>query len=352
MLDLATGAQQPGPLPPGLTVVDGCAFAGDGSALAFSAEGPARPASVWTFSPRSWTVAPAVGGPTVGGPTVGRPAVHDRAVTPELRTLASGDGLRISGWLYRPAGTGPFPTVVSLHSGPESQERPGYNPLFQSLVDRRVAVFAPNVRGSSGLGRSFVNADNGAGRYGAIADVAACVAHLVDSGIAEPGRIGCMGRSYGGYLTLAALVTYPTLFAVGVDVCGMSDFETFYAGTEPWIAAAAIGKYGDPARDRELLRDLSPMTHIDRLVAPLLVVHGASDTNVPVCEAEQVVAALRARGVPHRYLLFDDEGHDFLHRANREAYLEAAVDWLTRHLRRLPPAVTEPSVRHGSPTSP
>ena len=106
--------------------------------------------------------------------------------------------------------------------------------------------------------------------------------HLVDAGIADPARIGCMGRSYGGYLTLAALTTYPDLFAVGIDVCGMSNFATFYRHTEPWIAAAAVGKYGDPVADAELLRDLSPITRIDRLRAPLLIVHGENDSNVPV----------------------------------------------------------------------
>jgi dipeptidyl aminopeptidase/acylaminoacyl peptidase len=324
ILGLVTGVERPVPPPAGATVVGSGVFAAGGGTLAFIAEGPGRPASVHTLDLRSWTVTPAIGGQSV----------QDRGVRPELRVLTAADGLAISGWLYRPAGPGPYPTVLSLHSGPESQERPGHHPLFQALVGRGIAVFAPNVRGSSGFGRSFVNADNGAGRYGAVADVAACVAHLVDTGIAEAGRIGCMGRSYGGYLTLAALVTYPELFAAGVDVCGMANFATFYAGTEPWIAAAAVGKYGDPVRDRELLRDLSPITHADRLVAPLLVVHGARDTNVPVCEAEQVVAALRAGGVPHRFLLFADEGHDFVNRANREAYVEATVDWLTRYLSR------------------
>jgi dipeptidyl aminopeptidase/acylaminoacyl peptidase len=333
ILDTTTGVQRPVSLPPDITVVDGCTFAADGGTLSFTAEGPARRRTTLTLRLRSR--AAALGPAVVLGPAA---AQEDPSIGPELRTLTASDGLTISGWLHRPTspgpyGPGPYPTVVSLHAGPESQERPGYHPLYRSLLDRGIAVFAPNVRGSSGFGRSFVNADNGAGRYGAIADVAACVAHLVGTGIAEPGRIGCMGRSYGGYLTLAALVTYPALFAVGVDVCGMSNFETFFANSEPWIAAAAVGKYGDPVLDRELLRDLSPLTHIDRLAAPLLVVHGASDTNVPLCESEQVVAALRGGGMPHRFLLFDDEGHDFVHQVNRDAYLEATVDWLTRYLK-------------------
>jgi len=204
--------------------------------------------------------------------------------------------------------------------------------LFRSLVDRGIAVFAPNVRGSSGFGRSFVNADNGALRYAAIADVASCVNFLVTTGVARKDKIGIMGRSYGGYLTLAALTTYPSLFAVGVDVCGMANFATFYEHTEPWIASAAVSKYGDPVADAELLRDLSPITHIDRLRTPLLVIHGANDSNVPVIEAEQVVAALGERGVPYQYVLFPDEGHQLLHRSSRAEYLKVTVDWLTAHL--------------------
>jgi dipeptidyl aminopeptidase/acylaminoacyl peptidase len=127
-------------------------------------------------------------------------------------------------------------------------------------------------------------------------------------------------------------VRFPDLFAVGVDICGISDFSSFYQHTEPWIAAAAVSKYGDPVLDADLLHDLSPMTRIDALRAPLLVVHGSNDSNVPVIEAAQVVEALRARGVPHKYLLFPDEGHELLHRAARDTFLRETVDWLSAHL--------------------
>lgn len=295
-------------------------WSADGSTLAFTAEGPGQPHGVWTWSAEGGLAAVSVD------------EVTTDAVLPTLRRFPSHDGLEISGWLFEPATPGPHPTVLWLHGGPEAQERPGHGPLFQSLVARGIAVFAANVRGSSGFGRTFVNADNGALRYAAIADVAACVDHLVASGVADAARVGCMGRSYGGYLTLAALVTYPSMFAVGIDVCGMSNFATFYEHTEPWIAAAAVSKYGDPVRDAELLRDLSPITRIDNLRTPLMVVHGANDSNVPVIEAEQVVEALTDRGVEHRYLLFPGEGHELLHRSSRAEYLRETLDWLGGHL--------------------
>jgi dipeptidyl aminopeptidase/acylaminoacyl peptidase len=300
-------------------VVSGLAWSADGSTLTFTAEGPGQPHGTWTFD-------------TAGLHPVSVHEPASNAVRPVLHRIDAHDGLEISGWLFTPETDGPHPTVLWFHGGPEAQERPGHGPLFQSLVDRGIAVFAPNVRGSSGFGRSFVNADNGPLRYAAIADVESCVKHLVSTGVADPGRIGCMGRSYGGYLTLAALTTYPDMFAVGIDVCGMSNFATFYEHTEPWIASAAVSKYGDPVTDAELLRDLSPITRIDRLTTPLMVVHGENDSNVPVIEAEQVVEALAARGVEHKYLLFADEGHELLHRSSRAEYLRETVDWLTSHL--------------------
>jgi dipeptidyl aminopeptidase/acylaminoacyl peptidase len=318
LIDLDHGGHRVvSPLPGG--VVSGLSWSFDGSTLAFTAEGPGRPHGTWVHA--GGRVRPVSADPAAPG-----------AVQPTLETFAAHDGLTLTGWLFRPRTAGPHPTVLWFHGGPEAQERPGHGPLFQSLVDRGIAVFAPNVRGSSGFGRSFVNADNGALRYAAIEDVRSCVTHLVDSGFSVRDRIGCMGRSYGGYLTLAALTTFPELFAVGIDVCGMSNFATFYQHTEPWIAAAAVSKYGDPVADAALLADLSPITRIDRLRTPLMIVHGENDSNVPVIEAEQVVAALAARGVEHRYLLFPDEGHELLHRSSRAEYLRETVDWLTSHL--------------------
>ncbi|MGA4727867.1 S9 family peptidase [Micromonospora taraxaci] len=323
LLDLASGVQRAVAAPG--EVVDDAVFAAGGDLLCLTAQGPVQPREVWL-------VDPATGAPRPLRPDSGVARTGGSGVAPQLVDLRARDGLPLSGWLYRPAGPGPWPTAISLHGGPEAQERPRYNPLFQALVTQGVAVFAPNVRGSSGFGRSFVTADNLAGRYGAIADVAACADHLIDSGVARPGQVGCLGRSYGGYLVLAVLVNFPGLFAAGVAECGISDFHTFFAGTEPWIAAAAVSKYGHPVRDADLLRDLSPMTHLDRLDVPVLLIHGANDTNVPAGESAQVAQALAARDAPYAHLVLTGEGHDFLARDNAEAARSATTAWLTRHL--------------------
>ena len=333
-LDVDTGWERAvEPLP--RDVVDECRFQPGGTGLVLTAESWADPRGVWSvdLAGRDATPVSSRGSSTLRsslGATT--PSIDTTLTGPELHHLRSADGLGLSGWLYRPEGQGPWPTVIHLHGGPEAQERPVYNSLFQSLVAAGLAVFAPNVRGSSGFGRAFGCADDREGRYAAIADVAACANYLLTAGIAQAGRIGCAGRSYGGYLTLAAMVRYPEMFAAGVDICGIANFATFYAHTEPWIAAAAASKYGDPVADAALLHDLSPIHRIDRLSAPLLVVHGAHDTNVPLEESEQVVAALAARGTPHRYLLFEDEAHELLQTDNRVTFVQATVAWLAHHL--------------------
>ncbi|MFF7761979.1 prolyl oligopeptidase family serine peptidase [Streptomyces griseorubiginosus] len=261
----------------------------------------------------------------------GRPPVR-----PVLSRLTARDGLPLGGWYYRAPGRAPqepAPCVVHLHGGPEDQERPVFDPLYHELLGRGLDVFAPDVRGSGGHGRSFVDADLGTGRFAALDDVADCAAHAVTAGPADPTRLAVMGRSYGGYLTFASLVWHPDLFRTGVAVCGMSDLLTFFAGTEPWIAESAAHKYGHPERDRELLRTLSPMSRIDALRAPLLAVHGEHDTNVPPGESEQFVRAARERGVPAELLVLRDEGHDFLRAENRRLFRRAAGDWMERHLR-------------------
>jgi dipeptidyl aminopeptidase/acylaminoacyl peptidase len=336
LLDLRTGVERPLPMPP-RDVISWCDLSHDGSRLVFAAENPGNPRSIWRIDTATDTVDPVTYPP---------PHVMPRApLNAELHRFAAHDGMQITGWLYGGRPGHRSPAVIYLHGGPEAQERPQFNPLFRSLVARGLIVFALNVRGSSGFGRAFVNADNLGKRYDAIADVATAVGHLVDRGLADPARIGCMGRSYGGYLTLAALVWYPDLFAVGVDVCGMADLETFYEHTEPWIGMAAYSKYGHPAHDQALLRDLSPLHRLDRLRVPLLVVHGAHDTNVPLFEAEQVVAALADSGIPCEFLLFRDEGHEVMKKANQAYFVQRVGDWLADHLDVAAPAAAVPVPR-------
>jgi dipeptidyl aminopeptidase/acylaminoacyl peptidase len=307
---------------PGL-VASSAVLSRHGDTVMVSVEGPERPRELWHVDTTShrWTRATQVSEPV--GPAL---------VAPTLERFTSADGLELSGWLYQARDVGAGAAVLYLHGGPEDQERPRFSPQHQALVAAGITVFAPNIRGSSGYGRAFVHADNRHGRFAAFQDVEAAAAFLVQSGLAHPDRIAVSGRSYGGYLTLAALAYSSGTFAAGVDVCGMSDLTTFYRDTEPWIAAAAVSKYGDPVADRELLERISPMNSVDAITAPLLVVHGELDTNVPIGEAHQVVLALRARGREVEYLELPGEGHVYRRRENVTTLISQTVRFLSTHL--------------------
>ena len=177
-----------------------------------------------------------------------------------------------------------------------------------------------------------MNLDNRELRFDANRDIAACARYLVDAGLADPARLGITGGSYGGYAVMVAVTEFPDLFAAGVNLFGMVNFETFFAHTEPWMAAISGTEYGDPVAQVDLLRRLSPIHKLDRATTPLLVVHGANDTNVPVVEAEQVVESYRERGLPVEYILFPDEGHGFRKQPNRITSAVATVQWFVRFL--------------------
>ncbi len=306
----ATGRRSPLPVPG--AVVSSTIVARDGSCAVISAEGPLQPRSLWCLdleTPHSNHWRP-----------LQESAQIPQVVEPTMRCFESHDGLALMGWLYpgrteRGRARG---TVVVLHGGPEAQERPGFHPEHQILAASGFSVFAPNIRGSSGFGRLFEHADDRYGRNDAIDDVASCAEHLLSSGLAHPGRVAVAGRSYGGYAALMALIRHRRLFRAGIDVCGMSNLLSFFAESEPWIAEAAVTKYGDPATDARLLQALSPSQHASAIEVPVLIVHGALDTNVPVAESRRLADLLSNLGRDVEYMEVDGEGHEF---RNREAKL-------------------------------
>lgn len=305
------------PIPlPGMVASELSISAG-GSMVAMTVQGPSLPPTVELVDPRTREWERIDRQPSLG-PLTG---------TPTLERITARDGLELNAWLYRPDRE-PIGAMIFLHGGPEGQARPDYNEFYPMLLEAGIAVLTPNVRGSGGFGRAFMHADDRELRFAAIDDVADCVHYLVEHGHAWADRIACSGWSYGGYLTQAALTFHPELFAAGISICGMSDLNTFYRNTEPWIAAAAHPKYGHPVADRDLLERLSPLVRAPALTAPLLLVHGAHDTNVPVGESEQMYDALRALGRTVELLMFDDDGHEIVKRENRAVLGEAMTKWL------------------------
>ncbi len=326
-LNLATLQHTPGPALPG-ELVSSLSWSQDGMLLALAVSGATLPRNIWVYEQTSQQFRQITDSPHAG---------IDLAtlVRPELAHFTAHDGLQLSGWLYRPASIGrpSGALVIDFHGGPEGQARPSFNYIYQALLAQGIAVFAPNVRGSTGFGKTFVNLDNGPLRFNALKDIKACVDYVIAAGIAHPQQIGIMGGSYGGYMTMAGLTEYPDLFAAGANLFGVVNFETFFAHTEPWMAAISTIEYGDPLTQADLLRALSPIHKIDRVKAATLVLHGANDTNVPVVEAEQVVESLRQQGVPVEYVLFPDEGHGFSKTPNRIRTAVSIVQWFVEHLR-------------------
>ena len=226
-------------------------------------------------------------------------------------------------YVYEPLTPGAHPVLISLHGGPESQFRPGFDPWIQFVVNELgFAVIAPNVRGSSGYGKSYMALDNGTLREDAVKDVGALLVWLGVHNTFDAKHVIVAGGSYGGYLALATMVNYSDRLRGGVDVAGIADFVSFLTNTAPYRQELRRAEYGDE-RDpetRSFLRRISPLTNADRITRPLLVVHGKNDPRVPLSEAELIVNKLRAKGGEVWYLLAADEGHGYRKKQNRDAY--------------------------------
>lgn len=257
----------------------------------------------------------------------------DRFVTPALVHYPSFDGLSIPAFYYRPQDTtGPYPVVVYVHGGPESQSRNSFNPVVQYFVNRGYAVLVPNVRGSMGYGKSYVHLDDVRKRMDSVADLAKCVDWLVREGNAKADAIAVMGGSYGGFMVLAAVTHYPELWAAGVDIVGIANLRTFMDNTSAYRRHLRESEYGTVAADGTFFDEISPIHHVDRITAPMMVIHGANDPRVPIGEAEQIVHALQARSHPVTYLRFEDEGHGVVKLGNRIEAYGAIADFLDTYL--------------------
>ena len=271
---------------------------------------------------------------------IGSPAVRllpddcvvppDLKVTPELHSIASFDGEEITYFLYKPEAANP-PAVVVVHGGPEARFAPRYDPFIIRLVAAGIAVVCPNVRGSAGWGRRFVSLDDRRLRLNSVRDLSSLHASLPERGV-DGARIAVIGGSYGGYMTLAALAFYPELWAAGIATVGISSLVTFLENTSPYRRRFREVEYGFLDSDRDFLIEASPITRVDDIRAPLMLIHGANDPRVPVGEARQLHELLVARGVPSELLIYEDEGHGLAKRANRLDALPRMLAFLQENL--------------------
>ena len=257
----------------------------------------------------------------------------------EVVRFASYDGLEVPGILYRPreaSGANPVPALVWVHGGPGGQSRKGYRASIQHLVNHGYAVYAINNRGSSGYGKTFFHLDDQQHGEADLGDVVASRDFLAGLDWIDGRRIGIYGGSYGGYMVAAAQAFEPDVFEVGINVFGVTNWvRTLNSIPEWWgpIRELLYAEMGDPATDEERLRRISPLFHAKKIKRPLLVVQGANDPRVLQVESDELVASVRANGVPVKYVLFDDEGHGFRRRENRVTASEAYLTFLDRYLK-------------------
>ncbi|MBV7485845.1 S9 family peptidase [Bordetella sp. BOR01] len=250
----------------------------------------------------------------------------------------SRDGLEIHGYLTLPAGRAPrgLPCIINPHGGPWARDAWGYNPEIQFLANRGFCVLQMNFRGSTGYGRRFWEASFGQWGLAMQDDITDGVRWLIDQGIADPARIGIYGGSYGGYATLAGVAFTPDLYAAAVDYVGVSNLFTFMNTIPPYwkpLLAKMYDMVGHPEHDHERLAATSPALHVDRIRTPLLIAQGAQDPRVNKAESDQVVQALRERGVEVEYLVKDNEGHGFHNDENKFEFYAAMEAFFVEHLK-------------------
>ncbi|MBX3703063.1 MAG: S9 family peptidase [Steroidobacteraceae bacterium] len=330
MRDLRNDADLASPALP-FGVIGSIEFEPRGHRLAFSLQTPAAPFDVWVYQPADgelvrWTRS------ELGPLDASRFAAPSLVRYPTFDRDGRGPR-RIPAWVYKPAGPGPHPVLINIHGGPESQSRPVFSISTQQWAgELGYAVIAPNVRGSTGYGKTYVALDNGMKREDSVRDIGALLDWIATQPDLDASRVVVIGGSYGGYMVLASMTHYNDRLRGGIDIVGISNFITFLESTAEYRRDLRRPEYGDerdPAM-RAFLQRISPLNNAGRISKPMLIVQGQNDPRVPVTESEQMVAKIRANGGEVWYLLGLNEGHGFAKRDNVDYYQWAVALFLEK----------------------
>jgi dipeptidyl aminopeptidase/acylaminoacyl peptidase len=259
----------------------------------------------------------------------------DTFVEPELVRYPSFDGREIPALFFKPTvSQEKMPAIVYVHGGPATQARPDFSPVIQYFLSRGYAVFVPNVRGSSGYGKTYAGLDDAHKRADAVADVEHGARWLASRRDVDSDRLIVVGHSYGGFMVLSCMAMYPERWAAGVDMAAFSNLVSFIENSPPWRRACREAEYGILESGREFLEEISPMSHVDKIRAPLLIIHGANDPVVPKSQADELYEAVEAGGIPVEYIVLEDEGHTIDRLANRVSAYTRMVEFLDKHVQK------------------
>ena len=308
--------------------IGGLRFNHDGSKLALSMGTPTQPTDVYVIDLETQTLTQWTNS------ELGEIRSSD-LVAPTQITYSSFDGLQIPAFVFKPATAGPHPVLVYIHGGPESQYRPGFSSLFQYLQkELGIAIIAPNVRGSSGYGKTYVGMDNGYKREDSVKDIGALLDWIQENPEFDESRVVVYGGSYGGYMVLASMVHYSDRLKCGIETVGISNFVTFLEKTQGYRRELRREEYGDE-RDpkmRAFLQSISPLNRVSKIARPMLIGQGLNDPRVPAYESEQIVAELESNDIPVWYILANNEGHGFRKKDNRDYFNQTLSLFLQTHL--------------------
>ena len=308
-------------------VIRNLRFSPDSERLLFLLNGPAHPPDIWELNLNTLKADTHLSFSELS-------FLEKNLVKPVPIYYRSFDNLLIHSFYYKPKDVGKkFPVVIYLHGGPESQSRAVFNPLLQYLLNKGYAVLTPNIRGSTGFGKTYSHLDDVRNRMDAVKDLIFLVDWLKRETNVDPDRIAVMGGSYGGFMVLAAISHYPQLWAAAVDIVGMSSLRSFLNTTSPWRKKNREKEYGTVEKDGDFFDQIDPLHYADHIKSPLLVVHGVNDPRVPIQESEQMVKKLMKRNHPVTFIRIEDEGHALEKEKNKLFVYSSAADFLDKYMR-------------------
>jgi dipeptidyl aminopeptidase/acylaminoacyl peptidase len=306
------------------TFNSGMSLSPEGDKLAITLSSSVSPTNIWIINleiTQTWKATNV----STGGIDI------NSFVTTSLNGFESFDGLKVPYFKFIPKGEKPangWSTILIIHGGPEGQARPAFSPEIQFYLSSGFGVIVPNIRGSAGYGRTYLDLDNIEKRLDSILDIKHLALHLKDDNEINSEKLIIYGGSYGGFAVLSAMTEHPELWKAGVDIVGISNFVTFLQNTAPWRRKLREEEYGSLENDMETLIKISPIHKVDKIIAPLFIIQGDNDERVPLSESIQMYEILKKKGTPVKLLRYDDEGHGLAKRKNRIDAYSQVVSWL------------------------